>query len=308
MGSSKSSPAPAPAPVYTPTRSYTPPPPPPNPELDKPFRKFNWNQKEALKKKLEDFTLGNPDVKKINILVAGQIGAGKSSFINSIDSAFQGRITSRALVNSSDGDSRSFTQDLKGFTIKSGKKSLPFVFNDIMGLEPDQLTGSHIEDLISAMFGKGYKFNQKQTPTYKDQHYTCDPILSDQAFCLVYIIAAETVQFTDERLNKLKLTENERAKGIPQVVIMTKVDEACPLVKNDLGKIYTSKKIKEKMELCSTKTGVPMTNIFPVKNYHEEIDTEDDIDVLILKALEQIVQIANVRLKDSTDKNESAVK
>ncbi|XP_048054389.1 interferon-induced protein 44-like [Megalobrama amblycephala] len=263
------------------------------------------SQKEALKKKLEDFTLDNPDVKKISILVAGQIGAGKSSFINSINSAFQGRITSRALVNSSAGDSRSFTQDLKGFTIKSRKKSLPFVFNDIMGLEPDQLTGSHIEDQCCVW---QRLFNQKQTPTYKDQHYTCDPTLSDQAFCLVYVIAAETVQFTDERLKKLKITENERAKGIPQVVIMTKVDEACPLVKNNLRKIYSSKKIKEKMETCSAETGVPLTNIFPVKNYHEEIDTEDDIDVLILKALEQIVQIANVRLKDSNDKNDSVVK
>ncbi|ROI62447.1 Interferon-induced protein 44-like [Anabarilius grahami] len=198
-----------------------------------------------------------------------------------------------------------------GFTIKSGKKSLPFVFNDVMGLEPDQLAGSQIEDLISAVSGhvkNGYKFNQEQTPTFKDQYGTCDPALSDQTFCLVYIIAADTVQFTDERLNKLKIIENESAKGIPRVIVMTKVDEVCPLVKNNLRKIYTSKKIKEKMELCSTKTGVPLTNIFPVKNYHDEIDTEDDIDVLILKALEQIVQIANVRLEESTNKNYSVVK
>lgn len=35
-----------------------------------------------------------------------------------------------------------------------------------------------------------------------------------------------------------------------------------------------------------------------MKNYHDEIDTEDDVDVLILKALEQIVQIADDRLVD----------
>ncbi len=39
-------------------------------------------------------------------------------------------------------------------------------------------------------------------------------------------------------------------------------------------------------------------NIFPVKNYHNEIDTNDDVDVLILKALEQIVQLADDRLEE----------
>ncbi|KAK9980578.1 hypothetical protein ABG768_000172 [Culter alburnus] len=286
------------APVYTST-TYTPPP---NPELDKPLTgKFNWDQKEALKKKLEDFTLGNPDVKKINILVAGQIGAGKSSFINSIDSAFQGRICCRALVNPSAGG-RSFTENLKGFTIRSGKKSLPFVFKDTMGLEADQLAGSQIEDIISAVLGHvkdGYEFKEKRTIYFKDEHFNMNPTLSDQASCLVYVVAADTVQFTDDKLVvKLKcIRERISAEGIPQVVIMTKVDEACPLVKQDLRNIYTSKKIYEKMNLCSAKIGVPLTDIFPVKNYHEEIDTEDDIDFLLLKALEQIVQIAKMKWK-----------
>ncbi len=32
---------------------------------------------------------------------------------------------------------------------------------------------------------------------------------------------------------------------------MTKVDEACPLVQKDLRKIYTSKRIREKVITCS---------------------------------------------------------
>ncbi|KAI5611121.1 interferon-induced protein 44-like isoform X2 [Silurus asotus] len=74
---------------------------------------------------------------------------------------------------------------------------------------------------------------------------------------------------------------------------MTRVDEACPLVQDDLRKVYTSKMIKEKMKECSNRLGVPMNNIFPVKNYHEEVDTDDDLDFLILKALDQIVNIAD---------------
>ncbi|XP_048053904.1 interferon-induced protein 44-like [Megalobrama amblycephala] len=275
--------------------------PKPNPELDKPWRKLDWGQKEALKEKLENFSPGDTNVKDIKILIAGQVGAGKSSFINSIDSVFKGRVSSRALVSSSAGVS--FTQKLKGFTIRSERKILPFVFKDIMGLEAAVLAGSQTDDIINAVFGHvkdGYKFNQEQALTYKDQHYNCDPTLSDQAFCMVYVIDANTVDFTDDKLiDKLKIIRHRISdRGIPQVVIMTKVDTACPLVKDDLRKIYTSKKIKEKMEMCSAKTGVPMSNIFPVKNYHEETDTEDFADVLLLKALEQIVQIANDRLLD----------
>ncbi|XP_067298940.1 interferon-induced protein 44-like [Pseudorasbora parva] len=274
-----------------------------SPELEKPWRTFDWGQKEALKKKLENFPLSHPDVKNIKILVAGQIGAGKSSFINSVDSVFQRRISSRALVETSAGDSHSFTKNLEGFPIRSGTKTLPIVFKDIMGLEADALAGAQTEDIINAIFGhvkNGYKFNEEQALTHKDELYTRDPALSDQAFCLVYVIAADKVGYTDNRLfDKLKIIRRRISnKGIPQVIVMTKVDEACPLVNKDLRKIYTSKKIKEKMDFCSLKIGLPLSNIFPVKNYHDEIDTKDDVDVLILKALEQIVQIANDKLVD----------
>uniref|UniRef100_A0A8C1IYH1 Interferon-induced protein 44-like n=1 Tax=Cyprinus carpio TaxID=7962 RepID=A0A8C1IYH1_CYPCA len=278
-------------------------PPPPNPELDQPWRTFDWGQKKYLKEKLENFSPSHPDVKDIKILVAGPIGGGKSSFINSVDSAFQGRISSRALVYSY-ASGQILSQNLKGFTIRSGKKTLPFIFKDTMGLESPVSAGPQTEDIINAVFGHvkdGYKFNEGQALTYKDQHFNCDPNLSDQSFCLVYVIAADTVQYTDDcLLDKLKIIRQRISeKGIPQVIVMTKVDEVCPLVKKDLRKMFTSKKIKEKMELCSAKVGVPLTNIFPVKNYHNEINTDDDIDVLLLKALEQIVQLANDRLEDT---------
>ncbi|KAK7166714.1 hypothetical protein R3I93_006469 [Phoxinus phoxinus] len=274
----------------------------PNPELDRPWREFDWGQK-VLKEKLENFSPSSPDVKDIKILVAGAVGAGKSSFINSVNSAFRGRICAEALVDAADSaDSQSFTKILRAHPIR-GKHYLPFVFKDIMALEPGALAGSQTEDIINAVFGHvkdGYKFNEEQALTHKDQHYNKDPKLSDQAFCLVYVIAANTVQFTDDKLlDKLKIIRKRiSVKGIPQVVVMTKVDEACPLVDNNLRKIYTSKKIKEKMDLCSAKIGLPLSNIFPVKNYNKEINTKGDIDALILKALEQIVQIADDRLVD----------
>lgn len=84
-----------------------------------------YRQKGALKVKLENFSSSDTKVKNINILVAGQVGAGKSSFINSINSAFQGRIVARAMVNSSEGDSHSFTQKVGILFYKKKKKCNP---------------------------------------------------------------------------------------------------------------------------------------------------------------------------------------
>jgi hypothetical protein len=46
------------------------------------------------------------------------------------------------------------------------------------------------------------------------------------------------------------------------------------------------------MEQCSNGLGVPVNCILPVKNYHEEIDLDDDMDVLLLRALRQMVDFA----------------
>ncbi|XP_065109973.1 uncharacterized protein [Paramisgurnus dabryanus] len=272
-------------------------------ELEKPWRKFDWGQKEMLKRRLENFSVKNPDVKNVRILVVGQIGAGKSSFINSVSSAFQGEIINEALADATAGASKSFTKKLSTYTISNEcGKELPFVFSDIMGLEAKMLHGLPVEDVISTILGhvmEDYKFKEDNPIPSGDELYNPNPSISEQIFCLLYVIAADTVQVIDDQLYaKLKIIrERVSEMGLPQVIVMTKVDEACPLVKNDLKKIYTSKKIKMLMELCSGTVGVPMNSIFPVKNYHNEIDTDDDMDVLILKALDQIVRSANEQVK-----------
>ncbi|RXN04900.1 interferon-induced 44-like protein [Labeo rohita] len=210
---------------------------------------FLNREKEALKKNLKELELSDANVQYVRILLTGQIGAGKSSFINTVNSAFQGRITSEALADADTGTS--FTK----------------TFNPVIS--------SKKEDCRSK------------------------PSTEDLTYCLVYVIAADKVSMMEKSVIQKMRDIRQKASDleIPQAIIMTKVDEICPLVRKDLRKIYTSKKIKEKMQQCSNSVGVPMSHIFPVKNYHEEIDTNDDMDVLILRALTQIVQIADDLLK-----------
>ncbi|KAF7689774.1 hypothetical protein HF521_013127 [Silurus meridionalis] len=271
--------------------------PSPVPEFKKPWRKMLWDKKDTLEEKLRNFQLSSPGVKFVRILVIGEIGAGKSSFINSVNSVFQNRITCEALADSTSGTS--FTKTYKTHYIKGKSGShLPFVFNDIMGLEPADGHGAHVADIAKALMGslkEGHNFNPATPVSKDDVNYRGNPNVSDQTFCLVYVMAADKVSLMkDEVIQKMKLICEKASKyNLPQVIIMTKVDDACPLVQDDLRKVYTSKNIKEKMKECSDRLGVPMNNIFPVKNYHEEVDTDDDLDFLILKALDQIVNIAD---------------
>ncbi|MCJ8747658.1 hypothetical protein PDJAM_G00156040 [Pangasius djambal] len=95
-------------------------------------------------------------------------------------------------------------------------------------------------------------------------------------------------------------TVREKASGlgIPQVIIMSVIDRVCPLVKENVRKIYTSRKIKEKMEECSHRLGIPMNCIFPVQNYHEKVTNNMDMDLLILMAMTDIVRFANDYVAD----------
>ncbi|XP_066517478.1 interferon-induced protein 44-like [Hoplias malabaricus] len=276
-----------------------------HPEFQNPWREVTWSDanKKQILCKLKNFKLMTSEVTSLKILLHGPVGTGKSSFINSINTALQGHLSTIALASSTAG--KSFT---KKFTIYKLKKDgpgsfYPFVFSDVMGLEQRVSDGLHTEDIISILEGhvkNGYMFNPVCPITKESEHYNINPMLNDRFHCLVSVLPADTISLISNDVIQKMRTVREKARNldIPQVVIIPMVDKACQQVSNDIKKIYTSRKIKEKMQECSNKLGVPMNCIFPVKNYSEEVNNDICLDVLILMAVTNIIMFANDYVED----------
>uniref|UniRef100_A0A4W4GLI2 G domain-containing protein n=1 Tax=Electrophorus electricus TaxID=8005 RepID=A0A4W4GLI2_ELEEL len=162
------------------------------------------------------FRIISPNVGYVRILVIGGVGVGKSNFINSVN------YYKTHYIEGEDGS------------------PLPFVFNDIMGLEGAKDSGAHVDDIIKALEGVVKEGHKNISDVYK---LLLGKVLNgfhinDMLRCYnTYLIDFDTIC----------LTYVSFCAEMPQIIIMTRVDEACPLVKEDLKKIYTSNNIKEKV-------------------------------------------------------------
>ncbi|XP_026861953.1 interferon-induced protein 44 [Electrophorus electricus] len=274
----------------------------PSQEFDQPWRDVTWSksEKEQLLQSLKKFQLQIGNVSQLRIMLHGPIGSGKSSFFNSVNTAIQGCNMADALVDSTGGKSYSFTVKLEFHKVKKDRPRsfYPFVFADTMGLEPESSNGIHTDDLNNILLGhikEGYTFNPIHPISTEDIDYKHDPSLTDRIHCLLSVLPADNISLiSEEVIQKMKTVRGKaRDLGIPQIAIMTMVDKACPLVQNDLEKVYISKRIKEKMKVCSDRLGVPMNCIFPVQNYFEQVTNNVKMDILLLMAIKNIIAIAN---------------
>ncbi|XP_030610893.1 interferon-induced protein 44-like [Archocentrus centrarchus] len=185
--------------------------------------------------------------------------------------------------------------------LKTGRGSsavcYPLVFNDIMGLVEGTNAGVHPDDIKLAMRGhvrEGHKFNPVAPLSEEDPSYNQTPSADDKVHVLVCIHSANASEIKDSVLEKMSSIRQAASDlGIPQMAIITKIDEACPETQKDPKNVYESKHLKKKMSEFSSALGIQMNCIFPVKNYSEEIKTHEDVDTLILSALRSMINFGD---------------
>lgn len=239
-------------------------------------------------------------VHQTRILLLGPIGAGKSSFFNSVKSVFRGHVTYQALVGS---DTTGTTKQYRTYSIKDGKdgKSLPFILCDSMGL--DEEGGMCMDDILHILKGHisdRYQFNFMKPITPGHGNWNDFPLLQDRIHCVAIVLDANSVEdLSSEMVAKIKRIRREMIKcGMAHVVLLTNVDSMPLISEGDLIDIYRCMPVKLKLEAVHRKLGFALSDILVVSNYTSEWDLDPVKDVLILSALRQMLWAADDFLED----------
>ncbi|XP_048853534.1 interferon-induced protein 44-like [Brienomyrus brachyistius] len=254
--------------------------------LDEPWRDVVWNDstRARLKQSLLDYKPPIDSVPQARILLVGAVGAGKSSFFNSINSVIRGNITSQAVAGEK---VTTRTTEYRTYQVKAGRVGQPlsFLLCDTMGLEASEGAGVNIKDIDNILKG-----------CIPNKHCECDPsALKDRIHCVVYVIDSSKFPVMPPQ-TKRKLQEIQQkfeSYGMPLVVLLTKVDKACPMLEKDLKKVYHSCYIKELIHRASDCLGIPVTNVLPVKNYSSELELNLCCDILLLTAMQKMLHFAD---------------
>ncbi|XP_043109448.1 interferon induced protein 44c2 isoform X2 [Puntigrus tetrazona] len=263
--------------------------------MEKPWRNVQWNsERKALLSTISGWKPSVNSVKQARILLVGPVGAGKSSFFNSINSVFKGYVSIQANTGIA---GTSLTTQFRTYFIKlsSGVSHVPFTLCDSMGLEDGVNTGLDVDDFASILKGHvqdQYQFNASMPIQPESPHFNKSPGLKDKIHCVVYVIDISRVKLlSDKMVDKFAVFRRKTNQlGIPQLVLLTKVDEACPLVAKDLKVVYQSHFINKMMQEISTKLGVSLSAVVPVKNYCQELEIDSQTDILLLNAVVQILR------------------
>lgn len=265
--------------------------------LDMPWRETPaWNIEllHELKSEVEAFSPPRAlKVTQSKVLIIGPVGAGKSSFFNTIASVFRGYVsTDQAASGSAE---QSITSQYRMYQILSTETGKPLNFRlcDTRGLEENQgIDANDMSYLLDGNVPDKYQFNPSVPITPEVPGFKKNATFNDRIHCVCIVIDGSTAGVLPEKiLEKIKAIQAKiRQRGVPLKIVLTKIDKICCKVDEDTSQVFKSSAIKQQVEDVSQLLGIPRNHVLLVKNYESEIEPKQNINILALMTLRHMLR------------------
>lgn len=268
--------------------------------MAEPWRKypadiFSQASKDRLLNKIYECSPPEP-CQAINLMVIGDIGTGKSSFINTLITVFRNNGQQSTLASAHER-----LHEVTLMSFGNGKKLRIY---DCRGVHSSEWNNTHYsDDLIKAVDGcikKGYEF-KKDSGIQKDSKFNNrNPTISDRMHCVLYV-----TQANQDQIEHTSVLDNVRRHvddlDIPLRLILTKADQLNLCGYNgDLSGIFQSRQVKLKVEMAIKNFGLQDCQILPIVNYVNGMEQNITQDVLALLTIDSILQEALSYIKNET--------
>lgn len=238
----------------------------------------------------------------INLMVMGNIGSGKSSFINTLFTVFRNNGQISTIASPHGINTPSTTKRFHEVTLMTFRNGKKLRIYDCRGVH-DAAWASEIykKDLIQAIDGcikKDYEFKKKDGISEESVFFRPNPTISDKMHCVLYVTEPKHLQPDDLKILG-PVREYVDNKDIPLRLILTKMDQQtlCGF-DGDLKGIFRSRQAKQKVELAIKNFGVQDCQVLPIANYVKGMEQNTTQDVLALLTIDNILQEAITYIKN----------
>ncbi|XP_052802954.1 interferon-induced protein 44-like [Mya arenaria] len=274
------------------------------PALPTPWRKTAEFGPKVLGSLKEEVKGINPpeelDVPHFNILLLGPLGSGKSSICNLVASVFRGRISHRARVGGN--VQTSTTTQLTPYTFGD---TVSLQLYDTRGVaETDTLDLLQCNFILDGHVPDFYEMSPTHLLKCDDAEFRHQAALKNKIHCAVFVLDGLIVGDMSKSMLQKLLSYRDllTRKGIPQAALITKIDKLCEQSAENISNTFLSPAVKDLVYNVADLLNLPRNSILPVKNYEEEMESDENINILALLAVRQILFFAEDYLENMKDK------